>query len=248
MKAMMYETSLGRRFARAAGPKEGQVVVLESGYGNDSTVWSGVAGLLAKEARVIAYDRAGLGRSEAVESRRTSSEMVEELAELLDVMGVKAPYVLVGHSFGGINVRLFAARYPEKVAGIVLVDATPEMYQKEFLPHMPPAFQSAYFEQFTREGNADEFKESLAQMRNNPHPPDIPLLVLCAGRKDRYSPETQARWNRLQHELSLTSMKGEYQLFPESAHFIQHEAPDEFVRAVGNFMKHLRGGNHDEQR
>lgn len=243
---MIYETNLGRRYAQTEGPKEGPVVVLEAGYGNDSTVWSGVAGLLAKEARVIAYDRAGIGRSEAVESRRTSSEMVEELAELLREMDVKTPYVLVGHSFGGINVRLFAARYPEKVAGLVLVDATPEMYQEEFLPHMPPAFRDAYFKQFTREGNADEFRESLEQIRSNPQPPDIPLLVLCAGRKDHYSIETQERWNRLQRELALTSTRGEFILFQESAHFIQHDAPDEFVRAVGNFIKKLRGGNHDE--
>ncbi len=78
---------------------------------------------VARFSRVCSYDRAGYGWSEVGPKPRTSLQIAKELKVLLDSSGEKGPYILVGHSFGGYNVRMFNALYPSDVAGIVLVEA-----------------------------------------------------------------------------------------------------------------------------
>lgn len=101
-------------------------VVLDSGIGSTTFDWLLVYPEIAKFARVIAYDRAGYGWSDVSPLPRTSANIVAELHAMLHNAGVQGPYILVGHSFGGLNVRLFAATYPDEVVGIVLVDALHE--------------------------------------------------------------------------------------------------------------------------
>ena len=101
-------------------------VVVDAGQGDFSLSWGGIASRVAEFTRVVTYDRAGLGWSDPSPRPRTAEVMVEELRALLTRAGVPAPYVLVGHSAGGMNVRLFAHKYPDEVAGLVLVDASHE--------------------------------------------------------------------------------------------------------------------------
>ncbi len=77
---------------------------------------------LAESFRVVSYDRAGLGWSDLGPMPRTADRIVGELHSLLERAGISPPYVLVGHSFGGLTMPLFAARFPDEVAGMVLVD------------------------------------------------------------------------------------------------------------------------------
>lgn len=108
-------------------------VILEAGWGGLSTSWSAVQPQIAKFARVCSYDRAGYGGSDPGPMPRTSLQIATELHALLRSAGELPPYILVGHSFGGYNVRVFNGLYPEAVAGIVLADATQED-QYELLP------------------------------------------------------------------------------------------------------------------
>src|SRR5258708_6285550 len=98
-------------------------VILESGIGDFSVEWSLVQPGVSKFARVCSYDRAGDGWSELGPHPRTMHQIVYELHRLLDKAGVKPPLVLVGHSYGGWLVRLYAATYRQDVAGMVLVEA-----------------------------------------------------------------------------------------------------------------------------
>jgi pimeloyl-ACP methyl ester carboxylesterase len=111
-------------------------VILDAGMGCHCLDWALVQPEIAKFARVYSYDRAGNGWSEESPHPRTSGNITDELHTLLVNAGIKGPYVLVGHSFGGINLRLFAIRYPQDVLGIVLVDAAHED-QMEKLPPWP---------------------------------------------------------------------------------------------------------------
>jgi pimeloyl-ACP methyl ester carboxylesterase len=97
-------------------------VVLESGLGDSGMVWADVQAKLAGSTRACSYDRAGLGWSEPAAGPRTAEQMAVELEALLRKAGEHAPYVLVGHSSGCHTVRLFAHRFPEQVAGLVLID------------------------------------------------------------------------------------------------------------------------------
>jgi len=97
-------------------------VILEAGISATCVNWRQVQTEVAKFTRVLAYDRAGLGWSDTARTPRTATQMVEELHDMLRAAAIPAPYILVGHSFGGLMVRLYACRYPDEVAGIVLVD------------------------------------------------------------------------------------------------------------------------------
>jgi len=104
----------------------GPTVVFDSGLGCTALDWSLVQPELSKTTGVVSYDRAGYGWSDESPLERTSENIVKELHTLLHNAGELGPYILVGHSFGGNNVRLFASQYPDEVAGVVLVDASHE--------------------------------------------------------------------------------------------------------------------------
>jgi pimeloyl-ACP methyl ester carboxylesterase len=111
-------------------------VILDAGLSGSSLDWSLVQPQIATFTRVCAYDRAGYGWSDAGPKPRSSQRLVEELSLLLSKAGLQDQYVLVGHSFGGWNMRLFACQHPEHVVGMVLVDAAPED-QSTRLPKLP---------------------------------------------------------------------------------------------------------------
>src|SRR5918912_1497138 len=101
-------------------------VVLDAGLSGSSLDWSLVQPELGRTTRVCAYDRAGMGWSDPGPQSRTPRQIAGELHTLLTKAGIAGPYVLVGHSLAGKNVRLFALSHPEEVAAMVLVDARSE--------------------------------------------------------------------------------------------------------------------------
>ena len=107
------------------------VVVVDPGMGCNSLSWGLVYPEIAKFTRVVVIDRAGYAWSDASPLPRTSENAVSELHALLKNGNIPGPYILVGHSFGGANVRLFASKYPDEVAGVVLVDSSHEDSYKE---------------------------------------------------------------------------------------------------------------------
>ena len=100
------------------------IVVFESGLGSYKEVWNKVFPAIATTNAVFAYDRPGVGRSTPTARSRDGASIVEDLRSLLHSRNLRPPYVLVGHSAGGLYVQLFARRYPGEVAGLVLVDPT----------------------------------------------------------------------------------------------------------------------------
>jgi len=111
-------------------------VVLDSGLGNTYVSWRKVQPEIAKFARVCSYDRAGLGYSDSTSGPRTSKVIAVELHELLQAAQITSPYILVGHSMGGYDVRLYASLYPGEVAGMILVDASHPDQDKRFPPEL----------------------------------------------------------------------------------------------------------------
>jgi pimeloyl-ACP methyl ester carboxylesterase len=111
------------------GPNSPTVVLEAAEF---SLSWDLVQPEVATFARVCSYDRAGLGWSQRGPNPRTAATIVRELHRLLQVAGVEPPYVLVGHSKGGLYVRLYAHEYPDDVVGMVLVDAAHEEQELRF--------------------------------------------------------------------------------------------------------------------
>lgn len=99
-------------------------IILEAAGGHFSATWAWVQSQLADSTRVCAYDRAGYGWSEPGPEPRDAKTIAAELHTLLETAGIQAPYVIAGHSVGGIYIRVYNAQYPGEVVGMVLVDAT----------------------------------------------------------------------------------------------------------------------------
>ncbi|SCC19484.1 short chain dehydrogenase [Bacillus mobilis] len=104
------------------GKKLQPVIIMEAGYGDYSKTWDHIAEELTEYGTVLTYDRAGLGKSGKSSKRRISSEMVKDLRCCLEQIQLKPPYIFVGHSFGGINARVFATFYPEDMLGIIFTN------------------------------------------------------------------------------------------------------------------------------
>jgi pimeloyl-ACP methyl ester carboxylesterase len=113
---------------RGARPAGGSTVVAESGLGSTSLDWSLVQPGIATTTQMCVYDRAGLGWSEGRSASRTSQQIAVELHTLLHNAGIPGPYILMGHSLGGLHVQMYASQYPDEVAGLVLLDPTPATY------------------------------------------------------------------------------------------------------------------------
>ena len=139
------------------GPADGTGVVLEAGLAGNFLDWSLVQPLLSVSLRVCSYDRAGAGFSGRTARPRTAEAMTAELHALVDAAAVPRPFVLAGHSLGGLLALSYAWRYPADVAGLVLVDAMmPEQFERfaeggvhlDLDPHMTlgrtPAGAAAY--------------------------------------------------------------------------------------------------------
>lgn len=126
-----------RLFVLEAGSGE-PTVIFESGIGATNLNWRRVQESVAQFAGTVSYDRTGLGWSSPCRTARTPGNIAAELHEMLDRGGIRPPYVLVGHSFGGLVMRRYALAYPGEVAGLVLVDPM----RCEEWPPLDPAKQS----------------------------------------------------------------------------------------------------------
>src|SRR5215216_2134887 len=149
----------------------GPTVILEAANFGMSAHWVRVQQQLAKSTRVCAYDRAGMGWSEAGPEPRDARHISSELHTLLKNADTEGPYVLVGHSYCGLYARMYAARYPDQVAGVVLVDST---HPKQFT-RSPEG--RAMYEQIRRLGAVIPFLTRLGVTRLfNVYPahPDLP--------------------------------------------------------------------------
>jgi pimeloyl-ACP methyl ester carboxylesterase len=131
--AKLYISELG------AEPVAGEpTVIFEAGIGATHLNWCHIQESIAESVRAVSYDRSGLGWSSRCRSARTPGNIAAELHQLLSRAGLKPPFILVGHSFGGLVMRRYASLYPDQVAGVVLIDPM----RSEQWPPFDPAKQS----------------------------------------------------------------------------------------------------------
>jgi pimeloyl-ACP methyl ester carboxylesterase len=130
----------GRRLYIECTGSGGPTVVLQAGLGGTSSAWSLIAPVVAASTRVCVYDRAGHGRSDEA-GPQDGIALATDLHTLLQRAGVAGPYVLAGHSSGGVYVRVFATTYPDEVVGMVLLDAQPaDVFTA--IPDYPPFYRT----------------------------------------------------------------------------------------------------------
>jgi pimeloyl-ACP methyl ester carboxylesterase len=234
----------GRRlFLRCTG-SGGPTVVFENGLTVD---WYDLQNQLSGLTRVCSYDparQAGpLGRSDPAPAPRTGIDRIRDLHALLAAARVPGPYVLAGHSNGGLFSLLYASRYPEQVAGMVLIDGVHPDYHprsievaKRFVPRelwdqviaaacgIPPVQVDAELMDICR-------AEAQTRAALAAHPlRRMPLAVITHG-GEHYPPGTlddaqERLWQQLQDELAAMQPGSTHVIATRSGHDIQHEQPE----------------------
>jgi pimeloyl-ACP methyl ester carboxylesterase len=237
-----------RMRVEGSGPR---TVIFESGLGDTLGAWDAVQPRVAAGcARTVAYDRAGYAGSDPAETTRDAANIVAELRAALASRGLRPPYVLVGHSLGGLYMQYFARNYPREVAGLVLVDSS---YWNERLPLVPstatvtaaaadppadppPPRASTMVVVFMPWIMRREIMGSAAagaQVRASPPAAGLPTIVLSSTR--RLHGETaaaQAREVRLQDDLTREFPGAVHVRVPGSGHYIQRDRPDVVIAAA----------------
>jgi pimeloyl-ACP methyl ester carboxylesterase len=218
------EAKLAYRLQGHAGP----TVVFESGQGLGMASWDRVAPRLAACARVVVYDRAGIGASPARPNDLPvmADSVADGLARLLRAIGASPPYILVGHSLGGLYVQSFARRNPEDVAAVVLVDAASPLEPPGVFVSTAPLAPGS----ISAAEEAGVAPSEAALLSGPPFPP-VPLIVLAATDHDD-TPQREALWREVQSRTAALSPKGHLNVVNHSGHFIQVDQPDVVYAAV----------------
>jgi uncharacterized protein (DUF885 family)/pimeloyl-ACP methyl ester carboxylesterase len=228
-------------------------VVMEAGYNDTGQTWSLVQPEVSKVARACSYDRAGLGKSDPGSEPYDSLQAVNELNTLLVNAGIEGPFVLVGHSLGGLYARLYADRYRQNVVGLVLVDSAHPDQFRQMLAALPPESPNEsesvrfYRDWFTSATPDPTLDPDLFQAGSLG---DLPLVVLSAPNKTRaddvpldLNTQLNEIWLELQEELARLSSNSTLLISEKSQHFIQQDQPELVVDAILRMVSAARLGS-----
>jgi len=201
--------------------------------------------------RVCRYDRAGISHSDSGPRPRTVQDVVTDLYALLHTAQVPGPYLLVGHSLGGLIVRLYASLYPEEVVGLVLLDSShPDQLDRErtvFLTQRIGESKSvqAFREEFLNPDPVQhiegiDLQASVAQVRVAPIPRGLPIVVVSRGKPSDWPDDFPADlaadleqiWGDLQSDLLRLSHISKHLIATQSSHFIHLDEPQLVVEAI----------------
>lgn len=243
---------------RCVGPLNAKpTVIFEAGGGGSSKDWRAVQDLIASRIRSCAYDRAGLGWSEAGPAPRTMRQEAMELHVLLKVAKIRGPFVLVGQSIGGLLARLYTEEYGKEVAGVVFVDSADEntlvynLNVKRWVtfrelavgrpvpaPHLTGPPSTGYKPE-------DDYQAEEAQLlylhrQANPQPlGNRPLIVLSAAKRERPPGMSDADYDNLERardgqvrDQTTLSRNAKLMIAPEGGHNLQVDNPGFVASAI----------------
>jgi pimeloyl-ACP methyl ester carboxylesterase len=247
-------------------------VVIDGGIGVRCEEYRELQDRIAAATTVVAYDRAGYGSSQPGPLPRDSRSEIEELRSLLAELDIPRPYVLVGHSLGGLNAQVYAGAYPDEIAGMVLLDPPPLSFilGDEYAGLASMADQmTAEWQTIADSGlgseNAEEranaelfrmlasehremFDSSARQASGIASFGTIPLVVLASGIPNPMfgadADSYQAFWAAESKALARKSARGEYIFAERSTHQLHDDAEDTVVDAVLSMLSSLRGSGH----
>ena len=240
-------------------------VVIDVGFGESYTNWHTIQEQMAHDTRVCAYERAGYGSSQPGPMPRTSQQVVDELKLLLDEAGIPGPYVLVGHSLGGLNMQVFTSQHPDLVAGAVLLDPPPlgfisgerfpELYhmaEQETAGLLAAAEQArgatdpeekarASFYQTLASEHAMMMADSAQQVIAIESFGEVPLVVLASGKPNLAFGDSaeafQQFWIEENQSLATKSANGACILAEESGHNLYSDVPDLVLDAIRQIVQ-----------
>lgn len=213
-------------------------VIFEAGLGDTLEVWDAIQPRVAEHcARTVAYNRAGYVGSDAADGPRDAATIVAELRTELQARGVAPPYVLVGHSLGGLYMQYFARNYPNEVAGLVLLDSTHwdqgmHLDKSANAPYSTMHAVTLFMTWIARRELADSAAAG-EQVHASPPAGTVPTEVLSSSVPPRgETPSAHALETQRQDEIAADFPRARHVWVQDSGHYIQRDRPDAVIDAV----------------
>jgi pimeloyl-ACP methyl ester carboxylesterase len=212
-------------------------VVLEAGLGDTLDIWAEIQPLIAASCtRTLAYTRAGYPGSDPASGPRDAATIVSELRWELRRRGIPPPYVLVGHSLGGLHMQYFARQYPDEIEGLLLVDSTHWSQHLDLGPHASGALgrgSTVLFLPWIMQRELIDSTSAGEQVNVSPHANGVPTIVLSRTRPFQgETPASQALAEKLQDEIAAAFPEARHVRVDDSGHYIQRDRPDVVVAAA----------------
>jgi pimeloyl-ACP methyl ester carboxylesterase len=217
-------------------------VIFEAGFVNDLGSWAKVQPEIAKSCATISYDRAGIGQSQETSLPRNGEQIAKDLHALLRQLGVMPPYVLVGHSAGGLYIRSFARQYPDEVSGVVFVDAVLPEYLRWLRAH-----DVEHWQELVRIGTESGdvvraqwlgLEPTLKEIEESGFLPRVPVEILVSNQSDLpfKPPSAMEVFLRTQQEFAARLPGAKIEVIA-AGHEIPTLAPEKVIAAIFEVVK-----------
>ncbi len=215
-----------------------RTVIFESGLGDTLDVWKDIQPRIADHCtRTISYTRAGYLGSDPASGPRDAATIVNELRIELDRRNIRPPYVLVGHSLGGLYMQYFARNYPREVSGLLLLDSTHWDQNMVIDTRANRAYgahrEVTLFMPWIMRRELTDSGQAGLQVHDSPAVSDMRTIVLSSTLPPKNStPETTANAIRLQDEIAADFPGARHEFVPGAGHYIHRDQPDVVVNAA----------------
>lgn len=212
--------------------KGDKTVIFENGMSDSLEIWGTIPDMVAKNARVFLYDRLDIGKSGTSRNKRTIPNMVSELRTILNDQDINPPYILVGHSMGGMIIRYYSSSYPDEVKGLLLLDPAPESFWKsmsekelnEYIKGGNEWYETRFPEKYRKEWY--HFIPNLKYMDNLNIDSELPVILVSA---------TAWHWYKY-HEDILVGLENSKHIELEGEHHIFKNHPDLIIQFIHELM------------
>lgn len=222
----------GQKFRIKVMGKGDITVIFESGMSDSLEVWDSIPDSISKFTRVFLYDRADIGKSDTSALERTIPNVVNELRKILKQEDIKPPYVLVGHSYGGLITRYYSSEYSDEVKGLLLLDPAPEAYWdemsdkrlEEYVTGGNEWYRTRFEPKYRKEWY--QFIPNLKYMKKLSIPKDLPIILVSA---------TAWHWYKYQSKILIGFEKSKH-IELKGEHHIYKDHPDLIIGYIRELL------------
>lgn len=219
-------------------------IVFESGLGVDGKSWieSGIYDSLGQNNKVIAYNRAGYGKSSPGTQHRGMNELVKDLERLINEKATHSKVILIGHSLGGAIVRAYAAKHPSKIKALMFIEPNCEFFSP--YAKMNQEEEDQLVKQFEKEkefgaaAEAKQLRENVSCLENLPTLPDVPVVVISSTKTDEeMTPEMVKQWVAAHEKLGKGIKNFRHVKTGQSGHFVYLDEPDLVLKTARSLLE-----------
>ncbi|MBT2618053.1 MULTISPECIES: alpha/beta fold hydrolase [unclassified Bacillus (in: firmicutes)] len=246
------ETPKGTLQYNISGKGKPNIVLINGGSG-PMEGWMKILPVISESASVFSYNRLGVAGSDKPKENQDGISIVTTLREALTIVGFEPPYLVVGHSLGGLYANLFARLYPNEVAGIVFLESstTKDISLNEYQGKAVKTINKMFklFDSLSSHKQYNEVyfvKNTVDQIQQIDTFPEIPVLVITGGQENRMMPE-EIRKKRLENQMELLSLSksSKHIVAEKSGHFPQLTEPAIVIDTIKDCAEQLNEANHN---